>query len=287
MIDRLRGDAALWLLPLGFLLVYAPLLPELVRDWSRGGDFSHGFLVVPAAAWLAWERRRSLVASPARPYLPGAMLLALGVGVYLLGVAGAEFFLQRASMVAFLGGWILLVWGPERARPLVFPVAFLLFMIPPPSLFWNAVSFPLQLLASRASEGIVSLVGIEAVRAGNVIHLSTCSLEVAHACSGLRSLVTLLATSAVLAEGSLLPGGPRTWISRLLLFVSAIPVAVAVNALRVAGTVAAADRIGPDVASGPVHDASGLVMFAVAIGLLLLLRRVLTWIESSASSLSS
>lgn len=287
MIGALKREPMLWLLGAGFLLVYAPLFPELVRDWSGGGDFSHGFLVLPLAAWLIWDRRERIVAAAARPFPVGAALLGLGVVAYLLGVAGAEYFLQRASMVAFLGGWILLVWGPARARPLVFPVAFLLFMIPPPSLLWNSLSFPLQLLASRISEGVVMLLGIEAVRAGNVIHLASCSLEVAHACSGLRSLVTLLALAALLAEGSVLRGGPRHGLLKVLLFLSAVPVAVAVNALRVAGTVVAADAYGPGVASGPLHEATGLVTFALAMLLLLAVRKMLTWIESSASSLSS
>lgn len=218
-----------------------------------------------------------------RSFWGGALLLA-AVLQYLLGVAGSEFYLQRTSMVTFLGGWILLLWGPSRARLLVFPVAFLLFMIPPPSIVWTSISFPLQLLASRITEATLLGAGVEVQRAGNVIHLENCSLEVAAACSGLRSLVTLLAMGAVLAEGSLVGvGGPRTWPLKGILFLLGIPVAVAVNTVRVCGTAFAAVRFGPEVATGWIHDASGILMFTLSLGLLWLGRWTLQWTESYAS----
>lgn len=280
-----RRDPAPYLMVIGFLLLYAPLLPELVRDWSGSGDFSHGFLVPFVAVGIAWLRRDQLRAAPRRAFLPGGLLLALSVVMYILGVAASEFYLQRSSMVAFLGGWLLLVWGPAFSRPLVFPVAFLLFMIPPPSIVWNAISFPLQLLATRITVGALTLAQVEVVRAGNVLELGNCSLEVAQACSGLRSLVTLMALGAVVAEGSVLGGnGLHRWWSRWLLFLFVIPIAVAVNALRVATTALAASRFGPEVATGTWHEASGLVMFAVSLGILWLGRRGLEWIEVSVSS---
>jgi exosortase len=280
-----RRDPAPAIFALAFAVIYGPLFPELARDWSRGGDFSHGFLVPVLALAMIHARRDRIRAAAVRPFLPGAILLAAAVGMYTLGVAASEFYLQRTSMVAFLGGWILLVWGPERARPLVFPVAFLLFMIPPPSLLWNSIAFPLQLLATRLSAGVLSWLGVEAARAGNVIVLRSCSLEVAQACSGLRSLVTLLALSAVLAEGTLVGGPvPRRALLRTVLFLSAVPVAVVVNALRVTGTAALASRYGPGVASGALHDAAGIVMFAVSMVLLWYTRRLLAWIESRGSS---
>lgn len=280
-----RRDVTPILFALGFLVLYGPLFPELVRDWSSGGDYSHGFLVPVIAAAMAWSRRDRIRAAPVHACLPGGWLLALAVAVHALGVAASEFTLQRLSMVAFLGGWILLVWGPARARPLVFPVAFLLFMIPPPGIVWNAISFPLQLLATTVTVDTLTWAGMEVARTGNVIRLPDCSLEVAHACSGLRSLVALLAVGAVLAEGSLVGGrGPRSLPGRWLVFLSAVPVAVVVNAARVAVTTVAAARIGPEAAAGKAHDAAGIAMFALAMGLLWLSRKGVAWIERRASS---
>jgi exosortase len=280
-----RRDPTPVLFALGFLALYGPLFPELVRDWSSGGDFSHGFLVPVIAGALVWTRRERIRSAPARAFLPGAWLLGGAVAAYVLGVAASEFTLQRLSMVAFLGGWILLVWGPDRAKPLVFPVAFLLFMIPPPGIVWSAISFPLQLLATTATVDTLSWAGMEVARAGNVIRLPGCSLEVAHACSGLRSLVALLAVGAVLAEGSLVGGrGPRSGAARWIVFLAAVPVAVLVNAMRVAVTTLLAARYGPGAATGTAHDAAGIAMFAVAMGLLWWSRKGVAWIERRASS---
>ncbi len=276
-----RVDPGLPLLAIGIALLYGPLLPELAGDWTRSDDFSHGFAVPFLTAWLLWRRRAEIRSSPIEPAPIGALLLAAGVGMYLLGVAGTEFMIQRSSLVPVVGGWVLLLWGKERARPCVFPIVFLLFMIPPPALVWGAVSLPLQLFASKASVGILHAAGVELVRQGNVIHLEACSLEVAQACSGLRSLVALLAMGALFAEGSVLGGGrPIEKLPRIALFLAAVPVAVGVNTLRVAGTALAASRFGPGATTGWPHELAGAAMFLFALLTLLALRRFLAWIES-------
>ena len=277
-----RVDIGLALLGASLAVLYGPLVPELLSDWSRSGDFSHGFAVPLVTAWLLWRRRDEIRRAPIESSAAGGWLLAAGIAMYLLGVAASEFTLQRTSIVPVIGGWILLLWGGARARPCVFPVAYLLFMIPPPNLLWNGISIPLQLLASRAAEVLLVAGGVELVRQGNVIHLSTCSLEVAQACSGLRSLVTLLALGALFAEGSILGGGrPLERLPRIVLLLSAVPVAVAVNTLRVAATTLAASKFGPEVATGWVHELGGAFLFLLALGILLALRRWLAWLEVS------
>jgi exosortase len=269
------------LLAAGLAVLYAPLAPELVGDWSRSGDFSHGFVVPVVTLWLLWRRRHEIRAAPSAPSALGALLLGAGVATYLLGVAASEFTLQRASIVPVLGGWIVLLWGWQRARPCVFPVVFLLFMIPPPTLVWNSVSLPLQLFASRVAEGMLRIGGVPLTREGNVIHLAGCSLEVAHACSGLRSLVMLLAMGALFAEGSVLGGGgPTGRAGRIVLVLAAVPVAVAVNALRVAGTAVAVSRFGPGAATGAAHEIAGAAVFVIALAALLATRKGIAWLES-------
>lgn len=271
------------LLAVAFAGLYAPLAAGLVEDWSGSGDFSHGFFVPLVSAWLLWIRRDELRAAEVRVFWPGALLLGLAIFQYSVGVAASEFYLQRTSSVVFLGGWILLLFGPRVARLCLFPVVFLLFAVPPPMLVLNWIAFPLQLQASHFTETLLGIVGVPAERSGNVIHLETVSLEVAQACSGLRSLVTLLALGAVLAEGSLLPGPrrPHGILPRTVLFLAAVPVAVFVNSLRVAATAVVAAKGGLVVTSGWVHEMAGLVMFALSLALLLLWRFVLRWLESS------
>jgi exosortase len=280
-----RPDSGLVLLLVAVGVLHGPLFPELRADWFRSGDFSHGFLVPILSSWLLWQRRDAIWRAPARPSWTGALLLAGGILQYLVGVAASEFYLQRTSLVPVIGGWILLLWGPARARLCLFPVAFLLLMIPPPTLIWSTLSVPLQLVASRAAGGLLDVVGLEAVREGNVIHLDTCSLEVARACSGLRSLVTLLAVSALLAEGSLLRGrGPERTITKIALFLLAVPVTIGANGLRVAGTALAVSRFGPEAAEGGAHDAAGLVVFVISLAALFLGRRILAWIDTRRPS---
>ncbi|MGQ0723394.1 MAG: exosortase/archaeosortase family protein [Candidatus Eiseniibacteriota bacterium] len=283
----LRGTAPdLALLGAGLVLVYAPLAPELVRDWWSSGDFSHGFFVPLVSGWIVWTRRERIGAAPIRPFPPGLALLVLAAAQYLLGVAAAEFYLQRTSAVLFLGGGVLFLFGPRVAAECAFAIVFLLFAIPPPNLVMNWIAFPLQLQASRFTELILDVAGIEAVRSGNVIHLEHVSLEVARACSGLRSLVTLSALGAIVAEGSLLPsrGGPRGTALRVLVFLGVFPVAVAVNSVRVAATAVFAANGGVVLASGWAHELVGLLMFLVSMGLLLAWRSMLRWMESWRAS---
>ena len=269
---------------LAWCALYVRLIPGLVFDWKDSGDFSHGFLVAPLAIVFMVMRRSSLTAAPSAPDRRGAWLLLAALAMHLAGAAASELYLQRFSMIPFLLGWILLVEGKERARILLFPVLFLCFMIPPPNIFWSSISLPLQLLASRVAEGSLQLAHIPVVRDGNVLHLEGCSLEVAGACSGIRSLVALLSLAAVIAEGSLTgSSGPRSLTAKLLLVAAAIPVAVAVNALRVTSAAFVATSAGAK-AVDRFHDISGFVMFAVAFGILVGWKEVLRWIEERSLS---
>jgi len=276
---RTYPDPGFLVIALGLAGLYGPLAAELARDWSRTGDFSHGWIVVPVVALMLWQRRRALAAAPGGAWPLGGVFLGLAIAQYLLGAVASEFWLLRSSLVPWLVGCVALMWGKERARLCLFPFAFLLFMIPPPSLVWNTMALPLQLLASHAAETALALGGVEVIRTGNVLHVEGVALEVAQACSGLRSLVALLALGAVLAEGSLVGGGPRRATSRWILFLSAVPVAVAGNALRVAATAFAAATLGDAAVTGRAHEFAGLAMFAVSLGLLWLGRDLLEWIE--------
>jgi len=285
MRDVLRdGRVRAACIALAWCAIYVRLLPELVFDWKDSGDFSHGFLVPVLSLVFLFMRRRSLANAPSLPSLGGAWLLAAAIAMHLVGAAASELYLQRFSMIPFLLGWISLLEGKERTRILLFPVLFLLFMIPPPNIFWSSISLPLQLLASRVAEGSLTLANIPVVRDGNVLHLEGVSLEVASACSGIRSLVTLLSLAVVIAEGSITgSNGPRSWISKFLLAGAAIPVAVAVNALRVTSAAFVATSASK-AAVDRFHDLSGIVMFAVAFAVLVGWKEVLRWIEERSLS---
>jgi exosortase len=265
-----RSLAGLALVCAVTLFVYFPILASLVRQWASDDNYSHGFLVAPFACYFAWLRRNDLAATPARPQWTGLVIVLGSLAVLMAGRLGAELFLARVSLIGLIAGTVLFLYGAGHLRVLAFPIAFLLLMIPLPAVVFNQIAFPLQLLASRAGETVLAASGIPVLREGNILVLPTTTLEVVEACSGIRSLVSLLTLAIVLGKLT----EPRLW-ARVALAVFALPVAIAANAARVAGTGLAAEWISPRAAEGFFHEFSGWVMFVVAFALLLAAQRAL------------
>jgi exosortase len=266
---RTRAVASAAVVAAAILAVYGGVLASLARQWASDDNYSHGFFVVPLAAFFAWERREALKRAAARPSAIGLAVIAIGLVLFLAGRFGAELFLTRVSLPAVLAGAILFVWGAAPLRILAFPLAFLLLMIPLPAIVFNQIAFPLQLLASRTGEVVIAAAGIPVLREGNVLQLPTRALEVAEACSGIRSLVSLLMLAIVLGYFT----ERRTGV-RVLIALAAIPIAILANAARVAGTALAAEWVSPAAAEGFFHTFSGWLMFVVAFAGLLAFQRL-------------
>lgn len=271
---RQRNVAAVLILCAGVVWLYGGALSSLVSQWASDDDYSHGFFVIPLAAFFAWERRDALARATCRPSFWGLLLIGFSIAAFLAGILGAELFLTRVSLVGVLAGAVLFVWGREHFRVLLFPLAFLLFMIPLPAIIFNQIAFPLQLLASRAGEVTIAAAGIPVLREGNVLQLPNTALEVVEACSGIRSLVSLLMLGVVLGYFT----DPRP-PARVLIALSAIPIAIVANAFRVAGTGIGSHWFGPEAAEGFFHTFSGWLIFIVAFAGLLLVQRVLAHIR--------
>ncbi len=270
-------------LTVSFLLLQGPAIAKLVSDWSFDPNYSHGFLIVPVALYFAWERRARLRAAAWQPSLAGLIIVLGSIATLIAGTLGAELFLTRVSIIGLLAGSVLFVLGRQHLRVLLFPLAFLLLMIPIPSIIFNQITFPLQLLASRFGEWTLQLLSIPVLREGNVIILSNTTLEVAEACSGIRSLVSLLALGLVYGYFS----DPRTWI-RVAIVMATVPIAIVTNGARVAGTGIAAHYYGPEAALGFFHEFSGWLVFLVAFAILFLaMRVVLMWAPAPATQLDS
>jgi exosortase len=270
MMASRRTIVALGLVATATVLVYLPVLSSLVRQWASDDNYSHGFIIVPFAVYFAWANRSELAAAAPAPHWAGLGVTAISLVVLLGGLLGAELFLTRISLIGVIVGIVLFLFGPAHLRLLAFPIGFLLLMIPLPAVVFNQLAFPLQLLASRTGEAVLSVIGIPVFREGNVLVLPTTTLEVAQACSGIRSLVSLLTLAILLGLLT------ETRLSRrVLLALLSVPVAIAANAARVAGTGLAADWIGPRAAEGFFHEFSGWVMFVVAFALLLGAQRLI------------
>jgi exosortase len=260
----IRGLWPLLLVVVAGAWLYFDVVTSLVHDWAHDDNYSHGFLIVPLAGYFAWERRGRLRRATPKPSIVGLPILVVSLATLVVGILGAEFFLSRVSVLGVLAGTVLFLYGREHLRILTFPIAFLLLMIPIPAIIFNQIAFPLQLFASRFGVSAMQLCQVPALREGNVIVLADTTLEVAEACSGIRSLVSLLTLGIVCGYFS----DSRLWV-RLAIAASTIPIAIVANGLRVAGTGVLAHYQGHDLALGFFHTFSGWLVFLAAFGILL------------------
>jgi len=257
----------------GFL--YYGVLVRLVMDWWTDPNFSHGFLVPVFSAFVAWRNRKRLAALPREPSWSGLVVVIGALAILIVGVLGAELFLSRSSLVLLIAGLAVYFLGWGHFRAALFPWAFLFFMIPIPAIIFNQIAFPLQFLAARAASFLLVLFGVPVLREGNIIQLPAMSLEVAQACSGIRSLMSLGALAVI--YGYLME---TRNLHRVLLALAAIPIAVAANGMRVMGTGLAGYYWDPDKAEGFFHTFSGWIIFIVSLVMLFLFHTALRWIES-------
>ncbi len=255
---------------LGWL--YASVLRHLVGQWAHDPNYSHGFFVPLFSLFVIWSERDKLRKLAIQPSFSGLLVLAIGLMVLAAGILGAELFLSRISLLLTIAGLVVLTFGWNHMRAIFFPWVFLLFMIPIPTIVLNQITFPLQLLASKVAAWTLPLVGVPVLREGNVIQLPAMALEVAEACSGIRSLMSL-ATLAII-YGYLLE--PRTSIRVILAFAS-VPIAVLANSFRIFGTGLLVQYWDPEKAEGFFHTFSGWLIFVVSLIMLFLLHRALQW----------
>lgn len=243
----------------GIALLYVDVIKKLVYDWIDLPDFSHGFLIPLVSFYFVYERRNQLSALSPSGKLAGLGVLIFGILLLFLGNLATEYFTMRFSFLVVIGGIILFLLGKEFYKTLLFPLIFLIFMIPIPSIFMDRITFPMQLFASKVATNSLYLIGIPVLREGNIIQLSHSSLEVAEACSGIRSLISLLALSVVFAYFS----QKETW-KRIVLILSTFPIAIIANAARVTGTGILAYHYGDNAAQGFFHGFSSWILFVVA-----------------------
>jgi exosortase A len=257
-------------------LLYFRVLQGLVSDWVHLPDFSHGFLIPIVSLYFVYERRKQCSVLSPSGHWTGLPLLLFGVLLFLLGNLATEYFTMRFSLLVVLGGIVLFLLGREFYKALFFPLVFLIFMIPIPSVLMDRITFPMQIFASKVAASSLYLIGIPVLREGNIILLANTSLEVAEACSGIRSLISLLALSVVFAYFS----QKTTW-KRGVLILSTFPIAIIANAARVTGTGVLAHYYGGQVAQGFFHGFSGWILFVVAFACLFLLGAMLSKIKKS------
>lgn len=256
------------------LALYMPILARMTDDWMENDNYSHGFLVPLISAYLIYSLRDRIRSADIRPSNAGLLLIIVGLLQLLLANVASEYFMQRTSLIVVLFGLSMFLLGKQLTKVISVPLLYLLFMIPLPAIIWNKIAFPLQIFASNLAAVTIQTIGIPVYREGNVLHLVETSLEVVDACSGLRSLVSMLALGAAFAFLLRQP----LW-KKWVLFLSAFPIAIALNIVRLTVTAVLASHYGSAAAQGFLHDTSGLLVFVLGIALLVGTQRMLVRIR--------
>lgn len=242
------------------LVLYGPILRHLVGNWWQNPDYSHGFLVPLFSGYILWKERARLSQISLKPSNFGLVVMFGAIALLLFGSLGAELFTSRFSLLVLMGGIVLFLAGWNMLKAVSFPLGFLVLMIPIPSIIYNQITLPLQFIASRFAAFWLQLLNVPVLREGNLIILPNYVLEVVDACSGIRSLMTLV-TLAV-AYGYLVED--RRWI-RWLLILLMVPIAIVSNSIRIVGAGLLTFHFGPSMAQGFFHEFSGWVIFVAAL----------------------
>lgn len=260
-----------------FFALFGPALAGLVRDWALDEDYRHGFLLLPVAAYLAWQGWKGSD-QQTNPGL-GAAVIAVAIVLFWMSSIAAEFFTLRSSALLAACGLVIYFYGVPQLRAWWLPVALLAFTIPLPAVVLNSMTLPLQLLASQVAVDLLQFRHVPATVAGNIIQLPGHDLFVAEACSGLRSLSALFGMTLLIGGTGL----SRAW-SRIALLLVAIPCALAANALRVFATGYLVYYLGPQAAEGMIHESAGIIVFLVSLAGIALVMLALRAVEQPRSA---
>ncbi len=279
---RIRVPIPLWnwvIVGALVVLVYWHVLSRLVDAWLNIPDYSHGILVPIFAAYLVWAKRKSLQKVKLAPTWTGIVFVALALGLLVLGEFGAELFVSRISIIVLCAGLILGFGGWQLLKELRFALGVLLLAVPIPTLVFNQIALPLQQIAAALSTALLHRMGVPALRFGNIIELPSIRLEVADACSGIRSLVSLFTLAIFFGYFF-----EKTFQRRLVLALASIPIAIAANAVRIFGTGMCVQYWDAERAMGFFHEFSGWVMFVVSLCCLSLVHLLMTLIPTRRES---
>lgn len=257
-------------LALAALWCYWTTLGAMAERWSHDPHYSHGFLVPVFALVVLWFRRDRLQQVAWQPSLWGLPLVLAGIGLRLFAVRMDLEPVDAFSLVPTLFGLVLFVGGPAVLRWCWPALAFLAFMLPLPHQLDVALAQPLRRLATLMSTYTLQTLGYPAISEGNIIHLEEIRLGVVDACSGLGMLMTFFALSTAMALVIQAPA-----LDRLVLVVSAVPIALVANVVRIVATGMAHYSFGSEAAHMVMHDLAGWLMMPFALLLLWLELRYL------------
>ena len=254
---------------------FIPVWKSLVAAWSNSDDYSHAFFIAPLSLYLIWSKKEEIAGVKVTPTWNGVVIVLFASIIYILGTYAGVFTLNGIALVISLLGAVLAVLGIKIAKVIWFPLIFLFLMIPIPSQIYWAATTPLQLIVTDISVIVLRFItDIPIFRDGNVISLPEKTLQVVAACSGMRSIISLTTISLLFGYLSL-----RSVVSMVALTLSAIPIAIIINILRIFVMVTADYYLHFDLSSGAPHTYLGVAVFGVAIVLTFLCQKLLAGVE--------
>ena len=251
-----------------FSAAFFNVLSGLISTWYGSDDHSHGFAIVPISLYIVWCKKEDLRREIVHGSWVGLFVSIVSVLGYLLADKAEMVTLTSISMVINVWGAVIFFFGFRIFFKCIFPLTLLFLMIPVPSQIIAALTIPLQLIVTKVSVMLASIIAIPVYREGNVINLPGGTFEVVQACSGLRSIMTMLTLGAVISYFTL-----RSNLLRSILFTSGIPIAIAANIFRVLILMTSLHYLNINLSEGTPHTILGIAVFGVAVGLFLLLRQ--------------
>ena len=246
------------------IILFAPVLLKLVHIWYTDPDYSHGFLVIPISLFMVWQKRERLLSLQIKPSWSGIFVLIISLLCYYVAFVTSFNSLVYISMLLVIMGLLLFFTGTQFIKELLLPILFLLFMFPIPSSYYIMITNPLKLMITRISAVNMGLIGIPVLQDGNLLFFANTQLEVAEACSGVRSLYSYLMLGCLFAVLS------NKLSKKVILIISTVPLAILINIIRVTLTGVFSNYFGPEVAQGFFHEFTGFVLFAIGFVVLVL-----------------
>jgi len=253
------------------LLMYAPTFLWMWDRWfARDTYYSHGILVPFVTGYLIWQQKKELSKIERRPSRWGIPLLVIATLVHLVSSSLRVYFSSGFSLLLVILGYVLYFYGEAILRRIWFPIIFLVFMIPIPLYTITQISFQMKIFAAEIGERILNQMGFMAVREGSIIKMQHTYVVVDDVCSGLRSLISLMALGSLFAYFM-----KSESYKKIILFLSSIPIAIVTNVFRVVLLSSIAEIWGAKYTFGFVHDFSGFLVFALAFILLMAVGRLM------------
>ncbi len=242
------------------LVAYIPTFIWMVDRWSvKDTYYSHGFLVPFISLFIAWTKRNELAKLELKPSALGWLFFGAGIFIHTLSALWRVYFSSGFALILVIIGLVLLFLGKKQLKALTFPISFLLFMVPLPLVAIANLSFRLKIFAAKVATRLVNYVGVPAIREGSIIKTMHSNLVVEDPCSGIRSLIALIALGSLMAYFSNL-----SKIKKTILFLSSVPIAVGTNVIRIVILALVSEMYGAKYASGIFHDTMGIVVFVLA-----------------------